>query len=282
MNRVVGWWIGLVGLGMLGTTCSSYHQILRKGTPEQKLEAAKQYYNDGHYNRALTLLEDVLFEYRVGTGADEVIYYLGATHFQLGNYLTAAYHFKKVYENFPGSPHAEEALFYYGYSLYLASPPVELDQTNTEQAIEVLQLFAAQYPESEYVRTIDSFIVELQRKLEYKDIRQVYIYHKIEDYKATVWLVNYFLEIYPTTPERERLMYIRAVDAYELAVRSAPQKQPGRFREAVRYAEAFLSSYPDSKFAPPTRRVLRKAREWLAKNLHTNEDSTAAEILPGN
>ncbi len=260
--------------------CSPYHKLLRTGTPEQKLEAAKQFYQRGQYSRALTLLEDVLVTYRTGQKADEVIYYLGATHFQLGNYLTAAYHFKQVYEHFPGSPYAEEALFYYGYALYLASPPVELDQTNTEQAIEVLELFAVQYPKSRYASRIDSFLVALHRKLEMKDIRQAYVYHKIEDYKAVVWLVNYLLAVYPTTPEKERLMYIRAVDAYAYAEGSVEAKRPGRFREAIRYGEAFLDSYPNSKFAAEVRRLVEKARQQL-KKYQTDEDSRAVEVSSG-
>ncbi len=279
-NVLSRWMLGVLVVG-IATRCSHYHHVLRKGTPEQKLQAAKEYYEKGQYHRVLTLLEDVLFDYRVGTGADEVIYYLGATHFQLGNYLTAAYHFKKVHENFPGSPYAEEALFYYGYSLYLASPPVELDQTNTQQAIEVLQLFAARYPQSRLKHRIDSFIVELQRKLEFKDIRQAYVYHQVEDYKAVVWLVNYFLQVYPTTSERERLMYIRAMDAYELALRSAPEKQAGRFQEAIRYAEAFLSSFPNSKFAPSVGRTMARARQGLKKNTQ-HEDSGVKEVSTGD
>ncbi len=261
--------------------CSSYHKLLRTGTPEQKLEAAKQYYEKAEYHRALTLLEDVLVEYRTGQRADEVIYYLGATHFQLGNYLSAAYHFKQVYEHFPGSPHAEEALFYYGYALYLASPPIELDQTNTEQAIEVLELFESQYPESRYVRPIDSFLVALHRKLEMKDIRQAYVYHKIEDYKAVVWLVNYLLTVYPATPEKERLMYIRVVDAYHYAAGSVPNKQPERFRQVVRYGRAFLSSFPNSKFAAEVNGLVEKAQRQIEKST-SDENSTAAEVSEGN
>jgi outer membrane protein assembly factor BamD len=56
-------------------SCSKYQKLMKDGTPQEKLDAAKKYYGDKDYLRAQPLLEELLGLYN-GRKEREEIYYL--------------------------------------------------------------------------------------------------------------------------------------------------------------------------------------------------------------
>ena len=51
-------------------------------------------------------------------------------------------------------------------SQFMLSPRFSLDQTETDKAIDLLQIFIDKYPNSEYTPEVNSYIQQLQEKLE--------------------------------------------------------------------------------------------------------------------
>ena len=62
---------------MLISSCSNYQKIVKDGTPQEKLDAARKYYKAKDYLRAQPLLEELLGLY-YGRAEREEIYYLFA------------------------------------------------------------------------------------------------------------------------------------------------------------------------------------------------------------
>jgi outer membrane protein assembly factor BamD len=72
------------------------------------------------------------------------------------------------------------------YCKYKESPSYSLDQTPTFEAINELQLFVNQYPESQKVARCNQLIDELRNKLEEKEYRIARMYFRMQEYKAAI------------------------------------------------------------------------------------------------
>ena len=94
----------------------------------------------------MVLLDDILPYYRTSVESEKINDYDAYCHYALGSYLMGAMKFKSVYETYSQGEYAELSLFYYAYCLYLESPPVELDQTYTQNALDGLTLFIGKFP----------------------------------------------------------------------------------------------------------------------------------------
>ena len=91
----------------------------------------------------------------------------------------------------------------------MLSPTYSLDQENTNEAMEKLQIFIDNYPKSNYLSEANSYIKELQVKLEKKDFEVSKQYYTIRDYKAAISSLDNFISNFPGTPFRENALYYK-------------------------------------------------------------------------
>lgn len=105
------------------TACNEYNQLLKSNNIDRKYQAAKDYYNDGDYEKALGLLEELIGVYRGKPELEEIYYYYSYAYYGQGNYLLAAFNFKNFVSYFPNSEYAEDCQYMYAYSHYKVSPP---------------------------------------------------------------------------------------------------------------------------------------------------------------
>ena len=80
-------------------------------------------------------------------------------------------------------------VIYSGYGLYLDSPDPRLDQTQTYEAINQLQLYLEYYPQSERAKEAQNIMFELQEKLAYKELLAVRLYFNLGTYMGNNYLV---------------------------------------------------------------------------------------------
>ena len=85
------------------------------------------------------------------------------------------------YNTYPKGEYAEPALFYAAYGLYLDSPDAKLDQSKTYKAIAEFQRYIEEYPQSERSEQAKEYMFELQEKLAYKELLDVYKRQGISD-----------------------------------------------------------------------------------------------------
>ena len=81
--------LGIVSL-LSFCSCNEYNKVLKSGDVETKYEYAKMYYEQKKYPRAAVLLEDVVPYYRGTEQAEEAIYLLAMSYFEMGDYLSSA------------------------------------------------------------------------------------------------------------------------------------------------------------------------------------------------
>ena len=229
-------------------SCNSYQKMLNSKETAPKLKAAQNYYDNGEYRRANRLYEQIIPSYRGKPQAQRLIYFFANSHYQLGNYFLAAYQFESFVKSFPRSEKLDEANFMIAKCYYMLSPIYSLDQENTNEAMEKLQIFIDNYPKSDYLSEANNYIKELQVKLEEKDFEISKQYYTIRDYKAAISSLDNFISNFPGTPFRENALYYKFLSQYEIATNSVHNKKLERLEGAIETHNAILRYYPETLF----------------------------------
>ena len=129
-------------------SCTGYNKLLKSGTNEEKKEAALKYYDEEEYIKSITLFEDVLSFYKLSAEGEDLYFTYCMANYKLEDYYLSGYYFKRFIRQYPTSKHTEEALFLSSLCSVHNSPEHTLDQTETYNALDQLQIFIDQYPNS--------------------------------------------------------------------------------------------------------------------------------------
>ncbi len=258
------------------TSCGEYNKLLKSTDYEYKYEAAKSYFAKGQYNRASTLLNELITIMKGTDKAEESLYMLGMCYYNTGDYVTAAQSFIQYYQVYPRGIYTELARYHAGKSLFLDTPDPRLDQTSTYKAIEELQMFLEFYPQSSLAKEAQDMVLELQDKLVTKEYLAARMYYNLgnylgNNYQSCVITAQNALKDYPYTKLREDLSILILRAKYELAVYSVEERKRERYREAVDEYYAFVNEFPESKYAKEAEDIFQKSQKILGDNLETEE-----------
>lgn len=237
-------------LAVMGiTSCKSKFEKLRASNDTaRKYQEGIKLYNNKKYSKALILFDDLVQRFRGRAEAEDLYYYNAYTNYRLKDYLTARHQFMTFVNTYPNSAKAEECRFMAAYCYYLEAPVYSLDQSNTQKAIESLQLFINIYPESERATEAATLIDELRDKLERKSYENAKLYLDIGDYQSAVIAFENSLRDYPDTKFAEEMEFSIVEAQYLYALNSSEYRQEERYAEAISFANDFLKNNPDSKY----------------------------------
>jgi len=243
--------------------CDPYKDALTSGDLDYKMEVAKKFYNQGSYEKALPLFDELLELYRGTTKAQDVYYYYAMCLYEMDDYILAAYHFKNMYQTFPGHVEANDAAFMVAFCYYLESPKSSLDQAYTFKAMNEFQLFINTHPGSERIEECNILMDEMRAKLEKKSFEIARVYHRTQKYQAAVIAFNHTLNDYPGTKYRELSMFYKLEAAYELAQNSIETKQLQRYKEARTAYYELIDSFPETEFKRNAERLFEMIQEEI-------------------
>jgi len=246
-------------------SCSEFQKALKSDDFDYKLKLAFDYYEKKDYFKAKSLLESLEATYKMTPFADKVLLYLGYCYLYEKDYYTASYYFKSVSSRYPLSQYREEADFMYAYTLYLDSPNYQLDQSNTYKALDALQEFINNYPNSDRINECNKMIDKLREKLETKLFEAAKLYFDIEEFKAAKVSFKHLLNEYPDTKYREIALYYIAKSSFLHAFNSIESKKNERLEEAINEYYKFKLEYPESKFKNEIERYYNVAINYLKK-----------------
>ncbi len=231
--------VPVIVVALMLNSCSEFQHVLKKGDLATKLSTAEKLYKEGSYKKALRVFDLITPAYRGKPQAERVLFYEADTYYNLRDYYIASYKMERFLAAFPKSDKAEEASFKAARSIYELSPRYSLDQKETLDGIDKLQNFINDYPESEYLEQANTYVKELQTKLEQKYYRIAKQYHHRELYKAAIKSFTNYLLTYPGSTYIEEALFYRLDSAYTLAINSYEDLVPERLKEAKEYYEAY-------------------------------------------
>ena len=253
---------------LLLSSCGEYNKLLKSTDNEYKYEAAKNYFAKGQYNRAATLLNELIAILKGTDKAEESLYMLGMSYYNQNDYQTAAQTFTQYYNVYPRGTFTELARFHAGKALYLDTPEPRLDQSGTYNAIQQLQMFLEYFPNSAKKDEAQNMIFALQDKLVMKEYLSAKLYYNLgnylgNNYESCVITAQNALKDYPYTNMREDLSILILRAKYEMAVFSVEDKREERYREAVDEYYAFKNEFPESKYMKDADRIFKEAQKIL-------------------
>ena len=253
---------------LLLSSCGEYNKLLKSTDYEYKYEAAKNYFAKGQYNRAATLLNELIAILKGTDKAEESLYMLDMSYYNQNDYQTAAQTFTQYYNVYPRGTFTELARFHAGKALYLDTPEPRLDQSGTYNAIQQLQMFLEYFPNSAKKDEAQNMIFALQDKLVMKEYLSAKLYYNLgnylgNNYESCVITAQNALKDYPYTNMREDLSILILRAKYEMAVFSVEDKREERYREAVDEYYAFKNEFPESKYMKDADRIFKEAQKIL-------------------
>ena len=266
---------GVVMSLLMVTSCSKFRKIQKSEDWRIKYDAGLNYYNKKDYYRTAILFEEILPTVRGLPEGEKVEFYLAYCQYYERTYLLASNQFKTFYETYGRSQLAQEAFFMYAYSLYVASPDTNLDQKNSIQAMDAMQTFLNQYPESKFQEKAVDVITTSQLKLEKKGCDNAKQYYKIKSYKAAVIAFDNFKKSFPDSKYLEELAYLKVVSEYKFAIQSFQAFQIERFTLVVNYYQELVDNFPNSNYLKDAEKMYSVSLNQLnkLKALKTNKNS---------
>ncbi len=244
--------VAAIGL-MLLTSCSEYQQVLKNNDLTEMYELANRYYQEEEFVKAKRLYELIAPKYAGRPQGERLSFFFADAQFKTKAYYLSSYQFERFIKAYPNSDKREEASFLEAESYYHMSPRFSLDQTDTDKALEKLQNFINNYPNSEYFNRANERVQELKIKKERKAFEIAKQYDNLGEFNLPVLFsaiksLNNFIIEYPGSIFREEALFIRIKSATVLAENSTANRMMERYEEALDYYKDFRRYYERSKF----------------------------------
>lgn len=245
----------LVGLvAVLGlSSCGKFEKFRKSADLPTKYKAAVNYYKKKDFAKAGILFDEIMPLMKGDSTQELATFYQAYCDFNLGSYTLASSHFKKFAEVFSRSEFAEEAIYMSAFSLYKDSPNFNLDQTGTLAAINEIQSYLNNYPETKFKDDCTNIIKELRKKLEKKAYEKAKLYYKtspfnIASLKSSVIEITNFQRDFPDSDFSEEMAYMKVLAQYDLAKSTIESKQKERYAEASKFYLDLIDKYPQSAY----------------------------------
>jgi len=244
--------VAAIGL-MLLTSCSEYQQVLKNNDLTEMYELANRYYQEEEFVKAKRLYELIAPKYAGRPQGERLSFFFADAQFKTKAYYLSSYQFERFIKAYPNSDKREEASFLEAESYYHMSPRFSLDQTDTDKALEKLQNFINNYPNSEYFNRANERVQELKIKKERKAFEIAKQYDNLGEFNLPVLFsaiksLNNFIIEYPGSIFREEALFIRIKSATVLAENSTANRMMERYEEALDYYKDFRRYYERSKY----------------------------------
>jgi outer membrane protein assembly factor BamD len=221
-------------------SCGPYHKAMKSEDVAVKYAMAETQYEAGKYDKAIRLFEQIAPAYRGKPQAEKMFYMYSQSYYKTKQYYLAGYQFESFTASYPKSEKIEECAYLGAFCYSKLSPVFSLDQIDTYKAIDKMQAFIDNYPESSYSSEANVTVKMLREKLEKKAFENAKQYNTIYDYKSAMVALDNFISDYPGTPFKEAALYYKFDSAYHLAINSVSYKMEERLKSAKEAYDKYI------------------------------------------
>ena len=244
-------------------------------TFEENFHKAQDYYNRQLYISAAKLFEE-LYPLSMGTPyADTILFLFADCYYQNRDYEMAAFHYKEYANRYSASPRAEEAHYNAIRAISKLSPEYSLDQTETYYAIEEINMFIRNYPNSSYMAECNALLDRMREKLALKSFEILKLYYNTENYKAAQIAAKNFLKEFSSSTYADDAYLILVKNNYEFASKSVESKKLERYTACVDAFNSMRANYPYSLHLSEAKKIAEEATAKIQKINNKIESKTS-------
>ncbi len=208
---------------------------------------AKKEYDKKHYLNAIQGFQRVVFNFPGATIVDTAQYYLAMSYYDNEEYELAAVEFNRLMTNYPQSAFADDAQFLTGVCLYKSTPKhYGLDQEELTKAIQALEDFITDNPESPRLDEARAVINEARTRLSKKQYENGLLYWKMSNYDAAGVYFQLVIDDYTDTEFAPKALFKLAEILYKQA----------KYTDAIAKFNSFISIYPSDKLVPEAHKLI--------------------------
>ena len=255
--------------------CSKFSKVQKSPDADYKLRMAEQYYAKKKYNQAQILFEELFPIFKVNVQFEDLYYKYAYCAYYQKDYMNAENLFKGFAEVFPNSPRAEEMEYMRAFTFYKQSPKVELDQTNTQKSIGLMQTFINTHPGSARNKEASEIIDKCRQKLEAKEFMSAQLYYNVGQYKAAGIAFTTLMNNFPDSDKSDEYKLLVIKSYYQYAIMSIDEKKNERFEQVITECNDFMDRFPESKLKSEAERYLTQSQNNI-KSLQNEQTKTSA------
>jgi outer membrane protein assembly factor BamD len=192
--------------------CSS-NKSIRDIDYDAEFEKGKLALSNKKYVRAQDHFNTVVIGASHTELGDDALFYLGETYYYMGDRLLAIAEYDRLIRRMSFSPYVEKARYRICESYVILSPKYFRDQTYSEKAIEKLQEFIDDYPNSDKREEAQNNIKILRNKLSRKAYDTGILYIKMEEYTSALIAFKQVVDLYYDS-EYNELAHMKTIACY--------------------------------------------------------------------
>ncbi|MGH7551181.1 MAG: outer membrane protein assembly factor BamD [Gemmatimonadota bacterium] len=166
---------------------------------DDQYERATELFENGDYAQAVTAFQAFVFNYPQDPRVPDARWMAAESYQRMEDWATAAQEFLNFQRDFPNAERAAEAIYQAGRAYQEMSLRPELDQRDTERAINVYDRLVVEYPGSEFAEEARQRVRELRNKLAEKVYLNAEFYFDHEDYEAAEIYLTDLISAYSDT-----------------------------------------------------------------------------------
>jgi outer membrane protein assembly factor BamD len=211
----------LLTTGCASMTSNAPSQPDYAAEAETNLRLGQEALEGKDWLRAEQYFEHVRQKYPYLEAAKEAELRLGDVDFERGMYPEARERYESFIKLHPTHPQVDYAAYRaalthvrdYPTEFFALPPPEEKDQTEIYNALQALNAFIKQYPDSQYAKEAQDTLTDARRRLAEHELYVASFYKKRERWKGVAQRLENLLRRYPGTEHEEEALFMLH-DAY--------------------------------------------------------------------
>jgi len=202
-------------LGLIILVGCAGKKPIEKLTLEERFKRGMEYLEKEKYYNAQQEFQIVVISGSHTELGDDAQFYLAESYFKNKEYILAISEYERLTRKMKYSEYVEQARWRICQAYVKESPKYFHDQNNTDKALQKLQEFIDEYPNSEYNDNAKKTIYKLRNKLAEKIYRSGELYIKLHAYDSAIVAFEDMLQKYYDTDWAEQA-YVGIIQSYSL------------------------------------------------------------------
>ena len=212
-----------------------------------RFDKAMNYFNKGKYSLAKDEFDYIIMTDPGSKMANESHYYMAESMFQMEEYDEASITFDRYVRFSPNYSKIEKARYRICECAINSSNAYQRDQSQTHHALEQLQMFIEDFPESDLAVDAEDAILALRLKLAQKDYEVGRMYLKLEEYESALIyfqsVLNHYYDTSFSDDARIGIIFTHILNENRKGAQNYFNSQKGRFLFDNKYQEAEILLY---------------------------------------